>query len=320
MKTTASRAAARRGGAFQRMVLALLLAVSAQAAGAGPLRDRLREIRAERQASAAPGEANLPSGAQHLGNIAYGSHPAQRFDVYLPARTEAAPVIFVVHGGAWKWGDKEMGRVVDAKVARWVSRGFILVSTNYRMLPDAAPDAQLQDVARALAVAQDKAPSWGGDPQRFVLMGHSAGAHLVALLGAAPRYTGEPGLRPVIGTVALDSAAMDVTAIMNHRHLPLYDAPFGKDPVYWQAMSPIQALAPGAAPLLSVCSTRRDDSCLQADLFAARAGQLGVRAEVLREDLSHGDINAQLGQPGAYTSAVERFLGSLDNGIARRLQ
>ncbi|KAB2970145.1 MAG: alpha/beta hydrolase [Zoogloea sp.] len=303
---------------MQHLVLAVLLAVATQGAGAGPLRERLREMRAEHQA--AGGETGLPPGAQHLGNIAYGAHPAQRFDVYLPARAESAPVIFMVHGGAWKWGDKEMGRVVDAKVARWVSRGFILVSANYRMLSDAAPDVQLQDVARALAVAQDKAPSWGGDPQRFVLMGHSAGAHLVALLGAAPHYTGEPGLRPVIGTIALDSAAMDVTAIMNHRHLPLYDAPFGKDPAYWQAMSPIHALAPGAAPLLSVCSTRRDDSCRQAAQFAARAGQFGVRAEVLREDLSHGDINAQLGLPGAYTSAVERFLSSLDNGIARRLQ
>lgn len=315
MKNTASRK-----GHFQHAALALLLAVAVQGAEAGPLRERLREMRAEHQATAGQGDMGLPPGARHLGDIAYGPHPAQRFDVYLPARAEAAPVIFMVHGGAWKWGDKEMSRVVDAKVARWVSRGFILVSTNYRMLPDAAPDVQLQDVARALAVAQDKAPSWGGNPQRFVLMGHSAGAHLVALLGAGPHYTGEPNLRPVIGTVALDSAAMDVTAIMNQRHLPLYDAPFGTDPTYWQAMSPIHALAPGAAPLMAVCSTRRDDSCLQAGRFTARAGQLGVRAEVLREDLSHGDINAQLGQPGAYTDAVEHFLGSLDSAIARRLQ
>lgn len=302
------------------LMLAFLLVATAQGASAGPLRERLREMRAEHQAASTPDESGLPPGARHLGNIAYGADPAQRFDVYLPARPEAAPVIFMVHGGAWKWGDKGMDRVVDAKVARWVSRGFILVSTNYRMLPEAAPDLQLQDVARALAVAQDKAPSWGGDPQRFVLMGHSAGAHLVALLGAAPQHANEPALRPVIGTVALDSAAMDVTAIMSHRHLPLYDAPFGKDPAYWQRMSPIQALAPGAAPLLSVCSTRRDDSCQQAQQFVARASQLGIRSEVLREDLSHGDINAQLGQPGAYTSAVERFLSSLDSGIARRLQ
>lgn len=315
MKNTASRR-----GHLQHAVLALLLAVAAQGAEAGPLRERLREMRAEHQATAGQGDTSLPPGARHLADIAYGLHPAQRFDVYLPARAEAAPVIFMVHGGAWKWGDKEMSRVVDAKVARWVSRGFILVSINYRMLPEAAPDVQLQDVARALAVAQGKAPSWGGDPQRFVLMGHSAGAHLVALLGAAPQHAGEPTVHPVIGTIALDSAAMDVTAIMSHRHLPLYDAPFGKDPAYWRAMSPIHALAPGAAPLLSVCSTRRDDSCLQAGQFATRASQLGIRAELLRENLSHGEINAQLGQPGAYTDAVEHFLGSLDSAIARRLQ
>lgn len=306
-------------------VLALLLAAALlplaapPEAQAGPLRERLREMRAERQSGREQGQAALPAGARRLADIAYGSDPAQRFDVYLPADARDAPVIFMVHGGAWKIGDKEMSRVVDAKVARWVSRGFIFVSTNYRMLPGAPVDVQLQDVARALATAQQQAPGWGGAPRRFVLMGHSAGAHLVALLGAAPRYPGDPLLQPVLGTVALDSAAMDVSAIMSQRHLPLYDQPFGTDPAYWRAMSPINALAGGAAPLLSVCSTRRDDSCRQADGFAARARQLDIRAEVLRQDLSHGEINAQLGQPGGYTEAVERFLASLDAAIASRL-
>jgi len=85
-------------------------------------------------------------------------------------------------------------------------------------------------------------------------------------------------------------------------------------------MSPINALAAGAAPLLAVCSTRRDDSCQQAAAFTARARQLDIRAEVLREDMSHGEINAQLGQNGTYTDAVERFLASLDGTIAAHLR
>lgn len=96
--------------------------------------------------------------------------------------------------------------------------------------------------------------------------------------------------------------------------------PFGSDPAYWRSMSPTLNLAAGAAPLLVVCSSRRAESCGQAGQFAERAGQLGVRAEVLRQDLSHGEINSQLGTPGAYTAAVETFLAGLDGEVARRLR
>ncbi len=297
--------------------LALLLGLS-EASLAGPLLDRLRERRAAQGSGAA--SAAAPAGGERLENIAYGSDPAQTFDVYLPANAQNAPVIFMVHGGAWAIGDKAMGRVVDAKVARWVSRGFIFISANYRMLPAAAPDVQLRDVALAVATAQRKAGEWGGDARRFILMGHSAGAHLVAMLGATPHPAYAPDLQPVLGTVALDSAAMNVVDIMSQKHYRLYDKPFGTDPAYWRSLSPTLNLAAGAAPLLAVCSSRRDDSCAQAGQFAERAGQLGVRAEVLRQDLSHGEINSQLGTPGAYTTAVETFLASLDGEVARRLR
>lgn len=292
----------------------------AEGASAGPLLDRLRERRM------AAGQAQAPSAVSNqsprLANVSYGPDPAQVYDVYLPsggARTPGAPVIFMVHGGAWAVGDKAMSRVVDAKVARWGARGFVLVSVNYRMLPDVPPDGQLHDVALALAHAQAQAGDWGGDPGQFVLMGHSAGAHLVALLASA-RPT-RPGLGgpPVLGTVALDSAAMDVERVMTHPHLRLYDRPFGADPGYWRAMSPVHQLHPGAAPVLAVCSTRREDACAQAQAFVARALQLGVRAQWLGQDLSHGDINATLGQDNEYTHAVEAFMATLSPGIAQHL-
>lgn len=301
---------------FLLQVLALLLAFT-EVSQAGLL-ERWRERRAEQQGSASASVP--PGGVQHLQNIAYGSDPAQVFDVYLPAEAHGAPVIFMVHGGAWTIGDKAAGRVVDAKVARWVSRGFIFVSTNYRMLPDAAPDVQLRDVARALAAAQGKAAEWGGDPHRFILMGHSAGAHLVALLNARPSADFASALQPVLGTVSLDSAAMDLVEIMNRKHYRFYDKAFGSDPDYWRRMSPTLTLSAAAKPLLAVCSSRRDDACPQARQLAERAAQLGVRAEVLSKDMSHGEINSQLGQDSAYTRDVETFMASLDGEIARRLQ
>ena len=62
--------------------------------------------------------------APSLTDVAYGPEPEQRFDLHAPPGAQAAPLILMVHGGAWRLGDKEMGRVVDNKVARWVPRGI----------------------------------------------------------------------------------------------------------------------------------------------------------------------------------------------------
>lgn len=288
-------------------------------AAAGPLRDALKE---RRQAQAADDLREddrtagfaLPSGATVKKDIAYGNHPRQRLDVYLPARQASAapaPVILLVHGGAWRLGDKAMHRVVENKVKHWLAQGVVLVSTNYRLLPDANPLQQAEDVAHALAKAQALAGEWGADPQRVVLMGHSAGAHLVALLNASPARAAAAGALPWRGTVALDSAAMDVVQVMQARHMRLYDQTFGKDTAFWEAASPTLQLAPGAPPLLAVCSSRRDDSCAQANGLKARADALGVRVQVLPQDLSHSRINENLGLPGDYTTAVDAFLAPL---------
>lgn len=122
--------------------------------------------------------APLPAGVQRIADVPYGPDPAQRMDVYVPAGTTAgasalrAPVIFMVHGGGWRIGDKAMGRVVQEKVNRWVPKGFILISANYRMLPAAPVSAQARDVQAALVAAQQRASTWGGDSGRFILMGH----------------------------------------------------------------------------------------------------------------------------------------------------
>jgi arylformamidase len=251
------------------------------------------------------------AGMRVLRDVAYGPDARQRYDVYAQQEARGEPVIFMVHGGAWAFGDKGAATVVDNKVARWVPRGFAFVSVNYRMLPDAAPLEQARDVARALAAAQAQAASWGGDGARFILMGHSAGAHLVSLIAAAPRIALELGARPWLGTVELDSAALDVERIMSKRHLRLYDRAFGRDPADWAAASPLARLSARAAPFLAVCSTRRTDSCPAASAFVAKARSLGTRASVLEENLSHREINAQLGEDGEYTRAVEAFLDAL---------
>jgi len=255
--------------------------------------------------------AEMPTGATLQPDIAYGDDPAQRMDVYLPPRPERAPILLMVHGGGWRRGDKDNARVVGNKIARWLPKGVIFVSVDYRMMPDAKPLTQSEDVARALAKVQDLAPGWGGDPANIILMGHSAGAHLVALITAAPEIAAAQGAKPWKGAVLLDSGAMNVPAIMNAPHWALYDKAFGSDPAEWQAASPFHRLAGPTLPMLAVCRKRGNQSCPANQAFAVKARKLGGRVDVLPMDLSHGEINEQLGRPGAYTERVEAFMRGL---------
>jgi len=301
-------------------LVAVALTTLCTPASAGRLRDRLLQRAQLGQEAEDITPAQLPPGVRVIRDIPYGGDPAQRMDVYLPAQGAArAPVIFMVHGGGWRRGDKAMASVVQNKVARWVPRGFVLISTNYRMLPGARPIEQARDVARALAFAQARAAGWGADRDRFVLMGHSAGAHLVGLIAAEPALAYDQGALPWLGTVSLDSAALNVVAAMQGPHLPLYDDAFGSDPAYWRAASPLQQLKTRGAPFLAVCSTRRQDSCPQAHNFVDKAHSLRMRGEVVGEDLSHREINEDLGLPSDYTRDVEAFLATLDPVVARHL-
>jgi acetyl esterase/lipase len=256
----------------------------------------------------ASASARAQSGMRIERDLAYGSDPAQRLDVYRPEKAEGAPVLLMVHGGAWRIGDKSNRAVVDNKVAHWVPKGFIFVSVNYRMLPGADPKLQADDVAEALAFAQSKAASWGGDPARFVLMGHSAGAHLVALLAADPEPIYKGGVKPWLGTVALDSAALDVVTVMENAHRRLYDRAFGADPAYWRDVSPLHRLTGKPQPMLLVCSSLRKLACPNAEAFAAKARAAGGRAELLPVDLRHRQVNIRTGEANALTAAIDAFL------------
>ena len=296
------------------LLVALSLLIDAPGMHAQDGRLRTRIIR--RRADTSSESLRLPPDVRVTRDVAYGSDPLQRFDVYAPMHADSAPVIFMVHGGGWRRGDKAALGVVQNKVARWVPRGVIVISTNYRLLPSTAPLQQAQDVARALAYAQRNASQWGADAHKFILMGHSSGAHLVALLTAEPELARAQGALPWLGTVSLDNASLNVVQVMHGRHLPLYDYAFGASPSDWRAVSPFDQLHSAIVPFLAVCSSLRLDSCPQAQAFARKARSLGRRAEVLPEPLRHADVNAQLGPPSDYTRAVENFLRSLDPGVA----
>jgi len=306
-----------RSNCVQCLAALLFIAIAGfvPAAHGGPLRERLQQRATQAQPWDDQADSRrsqpapvLPAGTRVLRDLAYGPDPLQRMDVTLPAHAQAAPVLFLVHGGGWRRGDKTHDRLIDHKLAHWLPRGVVVVSINYRMLPQAAPDLQAQDVAQALAWAQQQAPGWGADAGRFVLMGHSAGAHLAALVAGAPQWLRAAGARAPQALVLLDSGALDVPQIMNGRHARLFDQAFGSDPAYWLRVSPLQQLQAALPPTLLVCSSPRHSSCTQAQAYARKSLAQGGQVEVLPQPLSHGQINAQLGQAGPYTEAVDGFL------------
>lgn len=286
-------------------VVTAMLSIGMTNLEAGALRDMLQK-RAE-----ARGEAK--SQARTMMDVAYGSDKKQKMDIYLPDTPKNAPVIVMVHGGAWKIGDKRLDRVVENKKARWNPKGIIFVSVNYRLLPDADPVKQADDVAAALAYVQNHAAQWGGDPQKIILMGHSAGGHLVSLISSDPsRY---PALKPWSGTVSLDSAAMNIPDVMERKHYAFYDEAFGSDPAFWEAASPFHRLSSNAVPMMLVCSTERPDKpCAEMEGYVQKSKALGLHPLVQPEALSHREINENLGLQSDYTDSVESFIRSV--GIA----
>ena len=301
---------------MKQLALAALLVAAATIgmlpqADAQGLRDRLQQAR---EASRQERPVAVPAGGIAVRNVAYGPDPAQRFDLYLPARAANAPVVFYVHGGGWANGDKTNPGLTN-KLAHWLPKGYAVISSNYRMVPAAMPLEQAHDIARALATAQRRAGEWNLDAGRFVLMGHSAGAHLVALLGADPGLLAAAGGKPPRGVVSLDSGALDVPALMGLPRVPkLYQQAFGADPAYWRSVSPQQQLTRNGLPMLLVCASERGfptSPCDEARKFAERAQALAVPMVVQPEPLKHGEINHDLGESSAYTTAVSGWIDRL---------
>lgn len=329
-----------------RIALTAIAVLAASAANAGPFADRLR-TRAQQDGETEDMGGNALSCAEwsqkvnrlqqfagkriagpapDLKDVAYGRETLSRLDVFLPKRGgPAAPIIVMVHGGGWCVGDKAAAGVTADKVARWVPKGFVFVSVNYPMVGDGANAlAQAHHIARATAIVQANATRWGGDPARIILMGHSAGAHLVSLVNADTQIRQANGVHPILGTVSLDAGAVNVVTQMPRVYPFLktrYREAFGDTEAEWVEASPYHRLDRTAAPWLGVCSTtRKDDPCGQAQAYADRSNGLGVRAAVLPEAMSHGAINKALGAPGDYTDGVEAFMASLDPVVARLLK
>jgi arylformamidase len=258
---------------------------------------------------------DAPTGGQ---DIAYGGDRLQHL-TFWPATggKGPAPLVIFVHGGGWSRGD--MGNATGAaKVEHFRALGYAVASVNYRLVPAAKVEDQASDVAHAVAALIEQASKLGFDPHKMVLMGHSAGAHLAALVGTDESYFAAVGLKPdaVAGVVLLDGAGYDVAQQFAQAGPMLrntYQTAFGSDPARQRALSSTLHAALPNAPRFLILHIDRDDGAAQSAALGAALNKAGTPAEV--KDVGgkglpgHMAINRDLGRPGyAGTAPVDAFL------------
>ncbi len=296
---------------FLTALVMVVLALTATIAAAQD-RTRLREQLAERRGTDAG--VKVPGSEA----ISYGSDRLQSLDVWrAKATTSPTPLIVFVHGGGWKRGSKDnaTGRF---KPEHYPAEGYAFASINYRLVPDATVEQQAADVAAAVKALVDRAPVLGIDPHRIILMGHSAGAHLVALVGTDERYLKGAGLSfaNIAAVLPIDGAAYDIASQMADGPKIMqatYKQAFGTDTARQRSLSPtMQAAAPNA-PAFLILHVQRPDGIRQADALKNALQAAGTRVEVGSfpgQGLQgHAEINRELGNPDyAATATVDAWL------------
>ncbi len=199
------------------------------------------------------------------------------------------------------------------KVEHLTQEGFAFVSINYRLVPAATVEQQAADVSAAVAWLRGHAAQLGIDASRIVLMGHSAGAHLVALVGTDPQYLAAAGLSlsDLRGVIALDGACYDIPrqlATAGRFMRGTYTEAFGSDPARQRALSPALLTLKPDAPAFLIAHIDRADGKAQSDALAAALMQAGISAEVHGFDgtglLGHLEINRSLGRADYPATAV----------------
>lgn len=249
--------------------------------------------------------------------LAYGNDSLQALDLWVPEGAKNAPLVLFVHGGGWKRGSKNnaMGRAMPAHM---LEQGYAFASIDYRLVPRNTVEEQASDVAAALAHILKRADALGIDRSRVVLTGHSAGAHLVALVGTDERYLRSAGLSfaDIDGVMPNDGAAYDVAAQIKDAGpmmLETYTQAFGTDPARQKALSPVAQAAAPNAPAFLLLHVQRPDAVAQSKALAEALKKGGSQAEVAgfpgQGLKGHMEINRRLGQKDyAATVVMDNWL------------
>jgi arylformamidase len=237
----------------------------------------------------------------------------QTLDLFAPAEGKGHPIVFWIHGGGWQAGDKSD---VDHKPQAFVDKGFLFVSTNYRLLPDVTIDQMAADVAQAIRWTYDHAEEHGGDRETFFIMGHSAGAQLAALVCTDESYLKREGLSLEIvkGCVPVDGDTYDVPLqidTVEERIAAIYRRKFG-DEESQQKLSPVTHAKRdrNIPPFLILHVDGHKEVTIQSQRLAKALQEAGIDATAFAaKDKTHATINSELGLPDdAPSAALWEFL------------
>ena len=257
-------------------------------------------------------------------NIPYASpaHERQVLDVVSPKGASNAPVVFWIHGGGWQTGDKSS---VQIKPQSFVDKGYVFVSTNYRLLPEVDMETIVRDVAKSVHWVSDHIAEYGGDPKRIFIMGHSAGAQLAALVCTDDRFLKAEGvsLSSIKGCVPVDGDTFDVPAIITtaemrrlaHSQPPVKNGhreKFGNDPEKHKNLSAVTHIGKGKSipAFLILHVAGHPDTTAQAQRLGSVLSESGVSAKVFgAKETTHSKINEDLGVPAdPSTKALFEFM------------
>lgn len=228
-------------------------------------------------------------GVVRTANLAFGEHPRQRLDVYAPKGARGLPIMVFIYGGSWNSGTKDGYAFVGRALA---AQGFVTVIPDYRLTPEVVFPAFLQDNAAAVRWARANAASYGGDPDRIVLAGHSAGAYNAAMLALDPQWLG-PDRQAVRGFAGLAGP---------YDFLPLQwavtKATFGQAPDL-PATQPVNFGRAGDPPVF-LASGAKDGTVYprNSEALAAKLRAAGVPVEYkLYPNIGHVGIATALARP-----------------------
>ncbi|MDR1631195.1 MAG: alpha/beta hydrolase [Oscillospiraceae bacterium] len=226
-------------------------------------------------------------------------------DAYYKENTSGRPVVFFVHGGAYMIGDKSNANCYQDKAPYFTENGYVFISVNYRLSPAVKHPAHIEDLAAAFMYVYNHAEEWGGDKDNIFIMGHSAGAQLVALLATNNSYIEAAGgsLDLIRGVVCLDTNLYNSVA-----DLETYRSAFDDEDL--DDASCVKNVAAGKSipPFLLFYRTNGDNDVQE--LFVQTLRTAGVPAAKLEaKGDSHMDINAEIGKNGDQkTEVIAAFL------------
>ena len=254
-----------------------------------------------------------------VANVRYATHTRSEprlnmLNVYMPKKGSNSPMIVWVHGGSWAFGDKDN---VLHKAEYFTARGYVFVSINYRLSPDAKHPANAQDVADALVWLNDNAMHYSADPEKIFLIGHSAGAHLAALVSSDEKYLEKSGgsVTMLDGVVLLDGSGYDISLVMKHggnKMKAWYGETFGKTKKEWEQASPVNFIKPDnhIPPFMIAYADDAELSEKQAIALSKKLSDAQVKNKVFHyETKTTVSINKDLGKEADKpTEDVYRFL------------